>query len=244
MPKLIIPKKESYPRQSDEAKSWINRIYYTKNLLVRFAFLQKFKKILTEINEKTFQNALDVGTGIGIFLPSLTRIATNSIGIDLSTTLSEVKEMCKREGIHTKCFLIRCSACYLPFRDDYFDVITCLNVLEHINNLEIAVKELSRVLSYSGTLILTYPIDNYLVKIGQKALLRADVESFHIHDFSTIRKVVAKYFCIKKDITLPMNLPDFLSHSGLMRLEKTDPLDPKPLTSNSVFTLNHSRGKE
>ena len=48
----------------------------------------------------------------------------------------------------------------LPLEDDYFDLIICNHVLEHIENDEDAIKELYRVLKKDGKAILQVPISN------------------------------------------------------------------------------------
>jgi len=48
----------------------------------------------------------------------------------------------------------------LPFEDESFDVVTCIEGLEHLENPFQAVRELARVLRPDGTLVLSTP--NYL----------------------------------------------------------------------------------
>jgi len=213
-----MPRKESYPRKSLEAKSWIDRVYYSKNILVRFAFLSKIKRFLAIIPRRHFQTVLDIGTGIGIPLLSFVKSLgiSNVVSIDVDRTLlSEVKEMCKREGVHTQCSFMRCDARYLPFNDDNFSLITCLDVLEHIKDLERAVEELYRVLNHSGVLIVGYPTDNALVKLAQKILLGADVKVFHFQDFLTIDEMINSHFLVRKKTRLPLHLPLYLSRYEL-----------------------------
>lgn len=47
----------------------------------------------------------------------------------------------------------------IPFEDNYFDVILCSNVLEHIPNDALAMKELHRVMKPEGWGIFQVPID-------------------------------------------------------------------------------------
>lgn len=70
----------------------------------------------------------------------------------------------------------------LPFKDEEFDIILCIEVLEHVLDPRRAIAEMNRVLKVGGTLILTtrfvYPIhdapNDYwrFTKYGLKELLK------------------------------------------------------------------------
>ncbi len=47
----------------------------------------------------------------------------------------------------------------MPFENDYFDIVLCNHVLEHIDNEKLALKEIYRVLKKGGWAILQVPID-------------------------------------------------------------------------------------
>ena len=45
----------------------------------------------------------------------------------------------------------------LPFADGYFDNAICLNVFSHIENCDVAIRELARVVKPGGRLLINYP---------------------------------------------------------------------------------------
>jgi SAM-dependent methyltransferase len=45
----------------------------------------------------------------------------------------------------------------LPFRSNTFDTVLCTSVLEHVDNAEYAIAEISRVLKPGGRLLITVP---------------------------------------------------------------------------------------
>jgi 2-polyprenyl-3-methyl-5-hydroxy-6-metoxy-1,4-benzoquinol methylase len=49
------------------------------------------------------------------------------------------------------------SATALPFADGAFDVVTCLDVLEHIDDPLVPLREISRVLAHGGTFLFSTP---------------------------------------------------------------------------------------
>lgn len=56
---------------------------------------------------------------------------------------------------------IRCDICDMPFENSQFDAVLCTEVLEHVAQPELAVKELIRVLKPDGLLIITVPFTSY-----------------------------------------------------------------------------------
>ena len=58
----------------------------------------------------------------------------------------------------------------LPFRDQSFDIVCCLETLEHVEGEEAAIAELKRVLKEEGTLIVSVPIEiGFTVLVKQSA---------------------------------------------------------------------------
>jgi len=50
----------------------------------------------------------------------------------------------------------------LPFEDNYFDIVVALEILEHIRDDNLAIKEIKRVLRGGGLLILSVPAFSFL----------------------------------------------------------------------------------
>jgi SAM-dependent methyltransferase len=105
-----------------------------------------------ELFDKTI---LDVGCASGFFLKDLTRLGKLTIGIDIrdnsniSPTLNFIQADC-----HT-----------LPFKDQSFDLVVSLGVLEHVADYEQAIIEMKRLLKPNGYLFLmmgTTPLWKYL----------------------------------------------------------------------------------
>lgn len=55
-----------------------------------------------------------------------------------------------------------CDICCIPVNADYFDVVLCLEVLEHVPNPMLALRELSRILKPGGLLLLSAPLGSFL----------------------------------------------------------------------------------
>lgn len=77
------------------------------------------------------------------------------VGVDIS---KEMVENCQNMGLPANCNSIT----ELPFENDSFDLILCLDVLEHLENDLAALEELKRVLRPGGLIILSVPAFSWL----------------------------------------------------------------------------------
>ena len=115
---------------------------------IRFAY---FKRIIHE-NSSTKdapQALLDVGCGGGFLSEEFARIGFDVTGIDPSPVLLEAA----REHAAHDSLMIRYIKGYgekLPLEDNCFDFVACCDVLEHVNDLEKVIGEISRVIKPGG----------------------------------------------------------------------------------------------
>ena len=94
---------------------------------------------------------LDVGCGAGFFLEYAEKYY-DTHGIDISEySIREAKQR-----THTAKLSIGDVTC-LDYKNDYFDIVTCFDLLEHLPNPKLAIQELYRVLKNEGVLIIRVP---------------------------------------------------------------------------------------
>ena len=91
---------------------------------------------------------LDVGVGTGRLLSHFPE--ARRYGIDVSINYVE-------RLINTEAVIAVGNVEELPYFDATFDVVFCTDVLEHVENLTTAARELVRVLKSNGTLIVRVP---------------------------------------------------------------------------------------
>ncbi|MFL5733613.1 MAG: class I SAM-dependent methyltransferase [Chloroflexia bacterium] len=94
--------------------------------------------------------ALDLGCGTGLNLDHLARYA-EPVGTDFS---EEALRFCRERGHKRLC---KADASELPFKDRQFDIITALDVVEHLDDDQVALTELRRTLKPGGLLIISVP---------------------------------------------------------------------------------------
>ena len=104
--------------------------------------------ILESVGNVGGKRVLDVGCGKGQFLRALQQRypSADLWGIDISPDLLSFVPA----GVHTQC----ATALNLPFDDASFDVVLCVEALEHVVRIERAVSEMCRMLKSGGTLLI------------------------------------------------------------------------------------------
>lgn len=102
---------------------------------------------------KLAENAriLDLGCGCGLGLSKFSKIG-RAVGLDYEY---EALKFCRRRL--TSPFLVQGSAVHLPFKDETFDLIVALDLLEHIEQDTALLKEIHRIGKPKMAVILSVP---------------------------------------------------------------------------------------
>lgn len=118
------------------------------------------ERIIRRITNKEINRIADIGCGDGHLIQTIIKERNNVseiYGIDMSKIrLNRVKSISKKIKI------VKADVTHLPFEDNFFDVVICSEVLEHVKNYEKAIKELLRVTK--NQLIMTVPNEEKLMK--------------------------------------------------------------------------------
>lgn len=154
---------EIYNQMSDgwwQADSFLNiletgihpiRSHYIK------ASLKKFDKKNTTL--------LDIGCGGGIITEDMAEQGFTVSGIDISAaSLFTAKQHAIDNNLNIN--YQQAAAEQLPFDDNSFDVITCCDVLEHVDDVNQVISEVSRVLKPKGLFIYDTINKTLMSKIG------------------------------------------------------------------------------
>lgn len=114
--------------------------------------------------------ALDAGCGEGLFLDALGKYSTRFVGADIST--QDLKFAHSRTRNQANSSLVRCDLKMLAFRDQTFDLVLCVGVLEHLRNPSLALGELCRVMRPGAVLVAELPWLLDLIYLHRGILLR------------------------------------------------------------------------
>jgi len=115
--------------------------------------------ITSDLKIKKGFRILDVGCGDGLLIKEIIERLPKEkyiiYGIDI--TPIQIKKAKQRLKKYKNVKIISGNALKMPFKPDFFDVVIQTEVLEHIEQPEIIMKEMNRVLKPNGLLYLTTP---------------------------------------------------------------------------------------
>jgi len=119
----------------------------------------------------------------------------------------------------------------IPFDDNYFDIILCNHVLEHIHDDQSALKEMERVLSPEGTLILGVPNEGsewWQLAYDLEPNLREITDHVHFYTADSIYNLIqhTDLKCIETK-WMGYGLPHFTADSIFRNMDGIDDLMEK-----------------
>ena len=118
---------------------------------------QQVRKFLKKIP------TLDIGCGEGIFCLELFKRKIPVVGIDIDeTSLINAQRNFNKMNAVVKTY--HSAAEKTPFFQNSFEQVICLDVLEHVKDPIVVIKEINRVLKTGGQAIITVPNELYLTK--------------------------------------------------------------------------------
>jgi len=94
---------------------------------------------------------LDVGVGTGTLCRLIQAYAPNFDAFGVDCMVERVRD----PKIQTS--VVDISTTRLPYEDESFDFVSCVEVLEHLENYRFPVREIFRVLKPGGTVVITTP---------------------------------------------------------------------------------------
>jgi ubiquinone/menaquinone biosynthesis C-methylase UbiE len=184
--------------------------WFPKPPLKQFEF-DETKRIFIDFFQKHINqneiNFLDLGCGDGRWTYEISKILNNSfltVGIDYS-----FRSLSFAKLISPEINFINQDAVSLPFKDNYFDLITLIEVIEHIddNNECSVIQEVHRVLNIGGIFIITTPSKN--VPINKKHF-----RHYSINELESL--VIDNGFDIVEKCGQSINLPHFINKTRLL----------------------------
>jgi ubiquinone/menaquinone biosynthesis C-methylase UbiE len=148
--------------------------HHHPNPVVRFIEGKRVKAILTLIHDSKEDRILEVGCGAGNILEKAP--GGKLLGVDISALiLTKAKQK-----LSQKVSLFQADALNLPFKDQVFQQIICSEVLEHLIDPSVSLKEIARILDPHGIAIISVPNELWINRI-KRILLRLGMFDWLLH---------------------------------------------------------------
>lgn len=113
------------------------------------------KQRLLELLHEDGGKLLDVGCGPGVMVEDLLRLGYELWGMDAAPSM--IDECRKNFGRVEQAHFAVGNATHIEFPNESFDTVICMGVIDHVEEDELAIKEMLRVLRNQGTLLIAFP---------------------------------------------------------------------------------------
>lgn len=195
----------------------MEEVYTSGNPLVKYAHQDRLNTITAQLPDAGPLLVLDAGCGEGHLIERMLekKQKHHYTGVDVTpVALEKARERCPQAEFGLA------NLAKTAFEDNFFDVITCTEVIEHIFEYQQVISELKRILKPGGMLIMTFP--NEVLWTASRFLLgrRPIKVPDHVNSFTP--KVMHRQMALEleKQINLPFRLPFALSLGCAMVFRK------------------------
>ncbi|NLZ24528.1 class I SAM-dependent methyltransferase [Candidatus Dojkabacteria bacterium] len=129
--------------ESDMAVKYSSTNPIVKHLINKYSNI--FYLLLEEIKKEEIKNLIEIGAGEGYWSAKLAAFFPNSKLI--SSDISNIEYPIRKEYLkkYTNVLVKQDDATKLKYKENEFDLVICLEVLEHIPNAEKALSEIFRI---------------------------------------------------------------------------------------------------
>jgi len=149
-----------------------------------YGFRQRFItffNVFKEISNNKRMRILDVGCGTGAYDRVLANMGHEVIGIDYSEyAIYKAVEKSKGKDIQ---YLIS-AVPYLPFKNESFDLVICIGVLQYVENEQDMICEIKRVLKNKEGILILITLNSFSIRVFFKKV----IEIFHIKNKKEINE--------------------------------------------------------
>lgn len=179
---------EASPGRFDEAAF---PAYAHRNPLINWLFWQRLGVAMRFIEGRgPWRATLDFGCGSGVMLPLLARHSQAVVGIDVD--LLPFRMMSRRVVFPGNVECREASQAPLEsFAAGSFDLVTALDVLEHVSDLSATLTHLVRILAPGGCLLVSGPTESIFYKIGRRIAGPEYSGAYHERGIGEVRRLLA-----------------------------------------------------
>ncbi len=190
--------------------------YSHRNPLINLLFWQRLHTVMNYLeNSAPYYSVMDFGCGSGVMLPFLASLSQEVVALDIDLRPIQMVQthiaFPKNVKIHDANMVSLNS-----FISGSFDVIVALDVLEHVDNLNLALVDLCRLLKPGGKIIISGPTENIFYRVGRKFAGSEYSGDYHERGVGEIRRELEKITKVDQIATLYPVLPLFEIFVGIV----------------------------
>lgn len=240
-------------------KTDYNKIALTYNKRYEGSYLVNIEnEIKNLITSNNYKNILEAGCGTGKWLKLLENNHQNIFGLDYSRGMLKIARDDK-----SSLNLVNADAVQIPFKDNYFDLIFCVNAIHHFPDKEKFISESKRTLTRNGILAI-FGVDPHIDKDWYvydyfDSVYENDLKRFPSLDYVNMALNIAGYeqteikviekiynerigadvltdpFLGKQHSSQLANLSDEEYQNGITKIKNQIKLNPKTVFKTSVI---------
>lgn len=178
-----------------------------------------------ELENKSELKILDLGCGTG-----QTALSLEKFGVVYGTDRSfSALKYSFQNGLNK---VVESDSYHLPFKENTFDLVTMLDVLEHVKNDLRALKELKRVLKKNSMILITVPAYQFLWSEHDIAL--SHYRRYNSHGLAIVLKE-AGFRISRISYFISILFPIILAYRSITKLKKDKPNPQTQLISLPKF---------
>lgn len=165
-----------------------SKTYLSRNPLIQFVYRRFFRELLAQLANQGFSSLLDVGCGEGVVsnLISKNFPIVRIVGVDTDKEALSIGSQ-----LYPSLFFVSSDAYFLPFSKSEFDVVICIEMLEHLTNPSKVLVELFRVARKK--VILSVPnsrVFRMLNALRLKSRMPDHIQNF---DIESVDRLICKF---------------------------------------------------
>lgn len=183
--------------------------YAHPNPAIGWLFWQRLRKAMEFIERGApYRQALDFGCGSGVMLPFLARHAekVHAIDVDLEPLQKMKEQMTFPENVEVH---LGSASTLGSWPASSIDLITALDVLEHVDDLPGTLNALLRLLTPRAALLVSGPTENLFYKIGRRLAGPEFSGAYHERGIGVVRRQLAGRRRVRTVATLYWPIPLF-----------------------------------
>lgn len=204
------------PRESLIATSDVDHADWNYRAALGWLQTRRFRLVLSLLAEDRYVRLLEIGYGSGVFLPELSGFCDELFGIDPHNRNQEVMDVLR--GHNVAASLSSGSVEDMPFDERFFDCAVAVSALEYVENIELACRELSRVLKPGGVLIVITPGQSPWLDLGLRLVTGESAEENYGDRRERLVPTLTRHFKIDREHVFPASLAGALPVYRALRL--------------------------